>query len=108
MHRASLPMKIAFFLNLLLALVPVTLVRAAETEAPPNRPPLSAACSAWREHISELIDQHRTVGDIDENALFEFILQFTAARDTCSAGRQDVGLRMYDDIALERVHGALK
>jgi hypothetical protein len=44
-----------------------------------ERPPPSNACRAWREHISDLIDQHRTAHDIDDDALLDFVLQFNAS-----------------------------
>jgi hypothetical protein len=64
---------------------------------------LAAACNAWREHISDLIDQHRIAHEIDDDALFAFILQFIAARDACSLGGYETGLRKYEGIQLGRV-----
>src|SRR5688572_24984775 len=72
------------------------------------RPSLAQACSAWREHIGDLIDQHRVVSDIDEATLFEFIRQFMVAQETCSAARYEEGLHLYDQIRLGRVTSALK
>ena len=75
------------------------------TESPPSSVRLSlwAACAAWREHVSDLLDQHRIAHEIDEEAFHEVLLQFTAARDACSAGSHASGLRMYEAILLGRV-----
>jgi hypothetical protein len=72
-----------------------------------ERPSPSDACRAWREHVGDLIDQHRTAHDIDDDALLEFVQQFNAARDACFIGSFELGLRMYGDIEIGRVHGAL-
>jgi hypothetical protein len=85
----------------------VPLASAAHPNDGVKRPPLAAACSAWREHISDLINEHRVVGDIEEYALFDFVLQFFAARDTCSSGSSHRGLRMYEAIALARAQRLL-
>ena len=83
---------------------------ARATDAPllPARPSLPAACAAWREHISGLLDQHRIAHDIDDDALYDFVLQFIDARDACSLGSYEIGLRMYEAIALGRARGVLK
>ncbi len=75
---------------------------------PAARPSLAAACAAWCDHISDLLDQHRMAHEIDDHALYEFVLQFIAARDACSPGGYEIGLRMYDAISLRRVQGVLK
>lgn len=67
------------------------------------RPSIGAACSAWRDHFADLIDQHRIAHEIDDDALFEIVLQFMSARDACSAGSHESGLRMYEAILLGRV-----
>ena len=69
---------------------------------------LAAARAAWREHIIDLIDQHRIAHEIDEEALFEFVLQYIDARDACTPGNYEVGLRMYEAIPLRRARGMLK
>jgi hypothetical protein len=79
--------------------------RAAETL---DRPHMLEACSAWRDHIYDLIEQHRLAGEIDENARFDFLSQLITARDKCTFGTFEAGLRMYEEIELGRVHGALK
>jgi hypothetical protein len=73
------------------------------TESPPSSVRLSlwAACTAWREHFTDLIDQHRIAHEMNEDALFDFVLQFIAARDACSSRRgYEIGLRMYEAILL--------
>ncbi len=78
----------------------------AGTVAP--RPSPVQACNAWREHIGNLIEQHRLAGDLEEKELFAFVRQFIAARDACRPGRYEVGLRMYEDIAISRPLQPLK
>jgi hypothetical protein len=72
------------------------------TESPPSSVRLSlwAACTAWREHFTDLIDQHRIAHEMNEDALLDFVLQFLKARDACSAGSYEIGLRMYEAILL--------
>ncbi len=74
----------------------------------PSRPPPAAACTAWRDHISELIDQHRIAKDIDDEALTAIVMQFISARDACTPGRYEIGLQMYEAISIGRVRGFLK
>jgi hypothetical protein len=76
--------------------------RAAEV---PARPSLIAACNAWRVHIGELIDQHRIAQEIDERTLSDIVRRFIAARNACTPGRYELGLRMYEDIPLGPVQG---
>jgi 2,4-dienoyl-CoA reductase-like NADH-dependent reductase (Old Yellow Enzyme family) len=65
-----------------------------------GRPPLSAACRAWNSHIAELIDQHRTAHELDDNQLSEMIRLFNEAQRTCSALRFDEGLAIYKTIPI--------
>ena len=74
-----------------------------ETPLASARPSRKRACGAWRDHFADLIDQHRIAHEIDDEALFEIVLQFMSARDACSAGRHESGLRMYEAILLGRV-----
>ncbi len=79
-------------------------VGAAEVSV---RPSLIAACNAWRVHIADLIDQHRIAQEIDERALADIVRRFIAARNACTPGRYETGLRMYEDIPLGPVQGKL-
>jgi hypothetical protein len=92
----------ALALGILVLCVPS--VDAADTA----RPSLAQACIAWREHIGDLIDQHRVASDIEDDTLFEFIRQFVAAQATCSAARYEEGLHLYDQIRLGRVTTTLR
>ena len=74
--------------------------RATDASLLSARPPAAAACNAWREHLSDLIDQHRIAHEIDDDALFDYVRQFIAARDACSPGGYETGLRMYELILL--------
>ena len=76
---------------------------AQDTTSLSGSPRLVAACNAWREHVSELLDQHRIAHEIGDDALFGFVRQFIAARNACSPDRYEIGLRMYEAIPLGRV-----
>jgi hypothetical protein len=65
-----------------------------------GQPPLWAACQAWNSHIAELIDQHRTTHELDENQFGEIIRLFYEAQHTCSAQRFDEGLAIYEAIPI--------
>ena len=43
------------------------------SQAMEGRLPLSVACRAWNSHIAELIDQHRTAHELDDDQLSEII-----------------------------------
>jgi hypothetical protein len=82
---------------------PVTIGPTARAKDPPllSAPSLLAACTAWREHFTDLIDQHRIAHEMNEDAQLDFVLQFIAARDACSSrGGYEIGLRMYEAILL--------
>jgi hypothetical protein len=64
------------------------------------RPSPVAACNAWRVHISDLLDQHRIAQEITEDALSDMVRRFIAARNMCTPGRYELGLRMYEEIPL--------
>ena len=95
----------AFVLLIPLVLPAAVSPSVGATESPPSslRLSLGAACAAWREHFTDLIDQHRIAHEINEDAFHEVLLQFTAARDACSAGSHASGLQMYEAIVLGRV-----
>src|SRR5215218_6804396 len=104
MSHLCLPRKV--LVGLVLAVcVTGSSARAADTPPLSVPLPLEEACTAWRELFVVLIDQHRIAGGMGDDALSGFVLKFIAARDACSAGRYEVGLRMYEAIALGRVHG---
>jgi hypothetical protein len=98
--------RVALFVDVALSLGTAAPPAAFGLPMQPERPPPSDACRAWREHIGDLIDQHRVALDIDEDALFDFVRQFNAARDACLAGSFELGLKLYGDIQLGPVHGA--
>jgi hypothetical protein len=79
-------------------------VWATETPLVSARSSLVAACNAWRVHIGDLLDQHRIARDLDDRALSEMVRQFISARNACTPGRYEIGLRMYEVIPLGRVH----
>jgi len=62
--------------------------------------PLSAACRAWNSHIAELIDQHRTADELDDDQLSEIIRLFYEAQSACSALRFEEGLAIYEAIPI--------
>ena len=89
-------------LVLLILALSVAVGPTARAKDPPllSAPSLLAACTAWREHFTDLIDQHRVAHEMNEDALLDFVLQFLKARDACSAGSHEIGLRMYEAILL--------
>ncbi|MFC1457791.1 hypothetical protein ACETIH_13880 [Microvirga arabica] len=77
------------------------------THAMEGRPPLSAACWAWNSHISELVDQHRTAHELDDEQLGEIIRLFYEAQGSCSAQRFEEGLAIYEAIPIGPVASRL-
>lgn len=73
------------------------------SQAMERRLPLSAACRAWNSHIAELIDQHRTTHELDDDQLSEIIRLFDEARSACSALRFDEGVAIYEAIPIGSV-----
>jgi hypothetical protein len=69
--------------------------------------PLSAACRAWNSHIAELIDQHRTADELDDEQLGEIIRLFYEAQRACSALRVKEGLAIYEAIPIGPVASRL-
>ena len=70
------------------------------SQAMEGRLPLSAACRAWNNHIAELIDQHRTAQELDDNQFGEVMRLFYEAQSTCSALRFEEGLAIYEAIPI--------
>jgi hypothetical protein len=98
-RRAAAPVLIAWAA---LLMADVHSIRAAEASA---RPPPVAACNAWRVHIGDLIDQHRIAQELDDRTLSEIVRRFIAARNACTPGRYELGLRMYEEIPIGPVQG---
>jgi hypothetical protein len=68
-----------------------------------GRRPLSAACRTWSSHIDELIDQHRTAHELDDNQIGEIIRLFYEAQSTSSALHFEEGLAIYETTPVEPV-----
>ena len=85
------------------AAVTCGLLAACPSKAMADRPPLSAACRAWNSHIAELIDQHRTTHELDDDQLSEIIRLFDEAQSACSALRFTEGLAIYEAIPIGSV-----
>jgi len=77
------------------------------TSAREVRPPLSAACRAWDSHIAELIDEHRTAQDLDDETFGEIIRHLYEARMACSALHFEEGLSIYEAIPIGPVASRL-
>jgi hypothetical protein len=73
------------------------------SQAMERRLPLSAACRAWNSHIAELIDQHRTAHELNDDQLSEIIRLFDEAESACSTLRFDEGLAIYEAIPIGSV-----
>ncbi|HST95827.1 MAG TPA: hypothetical protein VLJ78_13715 [Microvirga sp.] len=65
-----------------------------------GRPPLSAACLAWNSHIADLIDQHRTVHELNDDQIGDVVRLFYQAQSSCSALRFQEGLAIYEAIPI--------
>jgi hypothetical protein len=61
------------------------LLVAGASQAREGQPPPSTACQAWNSHIAELIDQHRTAHELDDDQFGEVIRLFYEAQSACSA-----------------------
>jgi len=70
------------------------------SQAVEGRPPLSAACEAWKSHIAGLLDQHRTAREIDDDQFGEIIRLFYEAQSTCAALHFQEGLALYEAIPI--------
>ena len=70
------------------------------SQAMEGRLPLSAACRAWNSHIAELIDQHRTAHEVDDDQFGEIMRLFYEAQSTCSAQRFEEALAIYEAIPI--------
>jgi hypothetical protein len=73
------------------------------SQALEGRLPLSAACRVWNSHIAELIDQHRTAHELNDDQLSEIIRLFDEAQSACSALRFTEGLAIYEAIPIGSV-----
>ena len=89
------------------AVIVFSLAFSATREALPQvgsgRPSPWAACGAWREHISDLVDQHRTARDMNDDDLSEVLRLFHAAQTACSRGSFSEALTLYDNLLLGTV-----
>ena len=79
------------------------LLLANPSQAMEGRPPLSSACLAWNSHIAELIDQHRTAHELDDDQFGDIMRLFYEGQRTCSALHFGEGLALYEAIPIGRV-----
>ena len=77
------------------------------SQAMERRPPHSAACRAWNDHVAELIDQHRIAHELDDDQVHEIIRLVYAAGSACSALRFEEGLAIYEAIPIGPVASRL-
>jgi len=82
------------------SIISCELLVTGASQAMEGRLPPSAACQAWNSHIAELIDQHRTAHELDDDQLSEIIRLFDEARSACSALRFVEGLAIYEAIPI--------
>ena len=75
---------------------------AAQTAQWPARPSLAAACAAWNVHIQDLLDQHRWLGEIDEDVFGTALSLFYAAQAHCALGDEKAAFELYERIPLRR------
>jgi hypothetical protein len=62
-------------------------VDAALASPAPERPPPSAACRAWRDHIADLLEQHRHAREIDDVTFANAMHLFYEADSACTLSR---------------------
>jgi hypothetical protein len=67
------------------------------------RPSLVSACIALDTHIDELLDQHRTTDEFNEEAFFELIRLRYSARHSCTLGSYSEGIAIYERIPIRPV-----
>jgi hypothetical protein len=72
----------------------------AEATGTSTRPSPVAACNAWRVYIGDLIDQHRIASEMTDKDLANIVRQFIAARNACTPGHYELGLRLYEEIPI--------
>jgi len=86
---------------LIAALLPATYAEGAyETQ----RPPLSSACSAWREHIAVLLNEHRFSLETDDEEFGRLIGRFYDAQEACGdSQRLAKGIALYERLAISPV-----
>ena len=65
-----------------------------------KQPPLSAACSAFKDHVGGLLNEHRFARKIDDDEFGTLISQFYDAQSACDTGRITEGLDLYGRIAV--------
>jgi len=85
------------------AVITCGLLAACPSKVMAERLPLSAACRAWNSHIAELIEQHRTARELDDDELGDVIRRFYEAQHTCAALRFKEGLALYESIPIGSV-----
>jgi hypothetical protein len=66
-------------------------------------PTLLAACEAWGRHIEDLIEQHRSAGELSQVDIDRAADRFYAAKSFCSLGKLLEALAMFETISLGRV-----
>ena len=65
-----------------------------------KQPPLSAACSAFKDHVGGLLNEHRFAREMDDDEFGTLISQFYDAQSACDTGRITEGLDLYGRIAV--------
>ena len=75
----------------------------ALSQAVSGRPPLSVACRAWQEHISGLLNQHRTAHEISDEEFGDALQLFYAAQSACDLGEFTNAQTLYSSLPLGRV-----
>ena len=105
MAHQSLPPRMRIYTHVFA--IGCSVLVAGAGEAMGGRPPLSAACRAWNSHIADLIDQHRTAHELDDDQFSEIIRRYYDAQSTCSAQHFEEGLAIYEAIPIGPVANRL-
>ncbi len=66
------------------------------------RPSDWAACRAWDSHMNDLLDQHRTAGDLSDEEFGTAVHLIYEARHACGVGRFSEAFDTYSRVPLGR------
>lgn len=79
--------------------------RDALSQAASMRSSPSAACSAWHEHVADLLQQHRTAHEMSDEDFAEILRVFYMAQSACTQGKFSEAFTLYGGLPIGRVRG---
>lgn len=66
---------------------------------------LEEACRVWQSHMADLIDQHRTASEMEDEQFGDVVRRFYEAQTACTAEHFNEGLALYENIPVGPVKG---